>query len=136
MKVVLLGCSRFGVQVARLAQQAGHTLAVVDKESDNFSRLGPDFQGEMVLGTGIDEDVLRRAGIEDAAAFIAATNSDNTNLMAAQVVKEVFHVPKIVARVHDAMRGEIFQELGVQTICPTLVGAQWVLDNILGKETS
>jgi len=79
----------------------GHQVAVVDKNSAAFARLGPEFPGELVIGTGIDEDVLREAGIEQAEAFVAVTNWDNTNVMAAQVAKDIFGVTRVICRIYD-----------------------------------
>ncbi|CAA9581191.1 MAG: TrkA-like protein, partial [uncultured Thermomicrobiales bacterium] len=96
MKVVIVGCGRVGSRLATQLDREGHTVNVVDTDQGSFSRLPEDFGGATVLGTGIDEDVLRSAGIEDADAFVAVTEGDNRNIMAAQVAREVFGVPKVV----------------------------------------
>lgn len=124
MNVIILGCGRVGVYLAQALDQAGHHVTVVDRNRDSFARLGADYGGQMVLGTGIDEDVLRRAGIEKADAFIAVTNGDNTNAMAAQIAKHVFHVPRVVARLYDPVREEIYSLLGLETVCSTVMGAE------------
>ena len=90
--------------------------------------MAPGFAGETVVGTGIDEDVLRKAGIEHADAFIAVTNWDNTNVMAAQVAKEIFDVPRVICRIYDHLREEVYRELGLETICPTLLDAKLIQD--------
>jgi len=123
MRVVILGCGRTGAQLAKALAGEGHQVAVIDRRSAAFKRLGPDFAGQMVLGTGIDEDILRRAGIEQADAFVAVTNGDNTNVMAAQVAKEIFGVRRVICRIYDPLREEIYRTLGLDTICPTLWGA-------------
>lgn len=122
MRVVILGCGRVGAYLARMLVTEGHQVAVIDKDRAAFARLGPDFAGDLVAGTGIDEDVLRRAGIEQADVFVAVTNGDNTNIMAAQVAKEIFGVPKVVCRIYDPLREETYRNLGLETICPTILG--------------
>jgi trk system potassium uptake protein TrkA len=123
MRVVILGCGRVGAYLARRLQEEGHRVTIVDQSSATFARLGPGFAGDMVVGTGIDEDVLRRAGIEQADAFIAVTNWDNTNVMAAQVAKEIFGVRRVICRIYDHLREEIYRDLGLETVCPTLLAA-------------
>ena len=123
MRIVILGCGRTGAHLARMLLEDGHQVTVIDKDSASFSRLGEDFPGRLVVGTGIDEDVLRQAGIEEAEAFVAVTNGDNTNVMAAQVAREVFGVPRAICRIYDPLREEIYRTLGLETICPTLWGA-------------
>lgn len=123
MRIVILGCGRTGAHLARMLLEDGHQVTVIDQDSASFSRLGDDFPGRLVVGTGIDEDVLRQAGIEEAEAFVAVTNGDNTNVMAAQVAKEVFGVPRAICRIYDPLREEIYRTLGLETICPTLWGA-------------
>ncbi|MBI1801691.1 MAG: TrkA family potassium uptake protein [Chloroflexi bacterium] len=124
MKIVILGLSRFGVQLAQLLSRGGHELALIDRNPDAFERLVKNFPATLVLGIGIDQDVMRKAGVEHADWFVAATDSDNTNLMAAQLAKVVFKTPRCVARVHDEARGEVFKELGlIEVICPSLDAA-------------
>ncbi len=131
MRVVILGCGRTGAYLARTLAGEGHQVTVIDRKSAAFRRLGDDFPGELVVGTGIDEDVLRRAGIERADAFVAVTNGDNTNVMAAQVAREIFGVRRVVTRIYDPLREEIYRDLGLETICPTLLGASRIRE-ILG----
>jgi trk system potassium uptake protein len=123
MKVVILGCGRVGSYLALTLTQEGHQVTVIDNRSIAFERLGDDSAVETVLGVGIDEDVLRRAGIEDADAFIAVTDGDNTNIMATQVVKEMFRVPTVICRIYDPIREEVYRSLGLVTVCPTVAGA-------------
>lgn len=124
MKVVILGCGRLGAYLARRLVSQGHEVTVIDHDSAALARLGDDFPGRTVVGTGIDEDVLRRAGIEEADAFVAATNWDNTNVMAAQVAREIFGVPRVICRMYDPLREEFYRSLGLETICPTLWSAE------------
>ncbi len=133
MKVIIMGCGRLGAHLARRLVQAGHDVTVIDRNSDSFARLGNDFKGTVVLGVGIDEDVLRRAGIETADAFIAVSNGDNTNAMAAQIAKLVFQVPHVVARLYDPVREETYHTLGLmETICPTVMASDEICKIILG----
>ncbi len=122
MNIVILGCGRVGSELAKRLVTEHHQITVIDQSNAAFDRLGATFPGRLVLGTGIDEDVLRRAGIEHADVFVAVTNWDNTNVMAAQVARDLFGVKRIVCRLYDPLREEIYRSLGLETICPTLWG--------------
>jgi trk system potassium uptake protein TrkA len=100
---------------------AGHEVSIVDEKVSAFNRLGDGFKGNMVVGTGIDESVLRRAGIEKADCFCAVTNGDNRNIMAAQVAKVVFKVPRVITRIYDPIREQTYREFGLETICSTTI---------------
>lgn len=133
MKILILGCGRQGAHLAQMLDQQGHAVTIIDRNADSFRRLGPEFKGMMQLGVGIDEDVLRRAGIESADAFIAVTNGDNTNAMAAEIASLMFKVPKVIARMYDPVRDETFREQGLmQTVCPTVMGADKIVE-LLGN---
>jgi trk system potassium uptake protein TrkA len=134
VKVVILGCGRVGATLATQLDKAGHTVTVIDNNTEAFQRLNPEFQGERVTGNGIDEDVLRRAGIESADAFAAVTNGDNRNIMASQIAKEIFHVQKVVCRIYDPIRQSTYSELGIETISPTIVGANLLFGAITSKK--
>ena len=136
MRIVILGCGRVGSTLATMMDRAGHTVAVIDQSSDAFQRLNSEFNGETVLGNGVDEDVLIRAGIKHADAFAAVTNGDNRNIMASQIAKEIFRVKKVVCRIYDPIREETFHDLGLETICPTKVGAQMLFDAVSGSKSS
>ncbi|MEW6232803.1 MAG: TrkA family potassium uptake protein [Chloroflexota bacterium] len=131
MNVVILGCGRVGAALATMLDAEGHSVTVIDQNSDAFRRLGAGYKGNMVLGTGIDEDVLRSAGIEKADAFAAVTNGDNTNIMASQIASTIFHVPRVVTRIYDPIREETYRTLGLDTICPTSVGARLFKERLL-----
>lgn len=131
MKVVIMGCGRVGARVAILLDHAGHRVSVIDVDSRAFRRLPPDFKGETVIGTAIDEDVLREAGIEEADAFVAVTNGDNRNIMAAQVARHIFNVPEVVCRIYDPVREDAYRRLGLTTVCPTTTIAAQVLEHVL-----
>lgn len=130
MKVIILGCGRVGTRLAQQLDAAGHDVTIIDRNQDSFVRLGPDYGGAMVLGTGIDEDVMRKAGIEKADAFVAVANGDNTNAMAAQIAQQVFHVPHVVARLYDPVREETYKLLGLEIISPTNISVQIIKEMI------
>lgn len=133
MKIVILGLSRFGLQIAGLMRKAGHQLTLIDRDPDAFTRLPSDFAATRILGIGIDQDVMRKAGVNQADLFVACTDSDNTNLMAAQVAKVVFNIKRSVARVHDEDRADIFNAMGlIEVICPTQEAAR-ELNNSIAK---
>jgi trk system potassium uptake protein TrkA len=132
MHVVILGCGRVGATLALMLEADGHQVAIVDRDREAFRRLGRTFKGKTVLGMGIDEDVLRKAGIERAGGFAATTNGDNTNIMAAQIAKIKFKVARVIARLYDPLRAEAYKELGIDTISPTLLGAGLCRDFIIG----
>ncbi|HEY6287394.1 MAG TPA: NAD-binding protein [Ktedonobacteraceae bacterium] len=134
MKIVILGCGRVGSTLATNLDHAGHTVSVIDFSSDSFQRLSSDFEGETILGNGVDEEVLIRAGIKEADAFAAVTNGDNRNIMASQIAKEIFKVNKVVCRIYDPIREETYHELGLETISPTIVGAQMFFDALVEQK--
>jgi trk system potassium uptake protein TrkA len=115
----------------------GHDVAIIDSNPEAFNRLPEDFKGQTVLGTGIDVDVLKAAGIGKADAFAAVTNFDNTNIMACEVAKEIFGVKQVLARIYDPGREGMYHQLGLQTICPTTLvstEARNILVAALAKE--
>ncbi|TET40130.1 MAG: TrkA family potassium uptake protein [Dehalococcoidia bacterium] len=132
MNVVIMGCGRVGAQLAALLDEDGHKVAILDMEPYSFRRLPANFQGTALVGDGTDEDSLKRAGIEEADAFVAVTQGDNRNVMAAQIAKHIFNVPKVVCRIYDPLREEMYHTLGLETISPTTVGARLLRDVIVG----
>ena len=131
MKVIIMGCGRVGSALATALAAAGHQITVMDVDAWSFRRLPATFGGRAMLGNGMDEDALRRAGVEGADAFVALTQGDNRNIMACQIAKHVFQVPRVVCRIYDPIREELFQKLGLKTISPTKVGAKLVKDLLL-----
>lgn len=124
MNIVIMGSGRFGATLANQLSREGHHVGIIDISPEAFERyLESDFTGRTVLGDGIDEDVLREAGIEQADAFVAAAHGDNHNLMAAQIAKVIYGVKRVVARCNDPVRQEMYAELGLPTVCPSLLGA-------------
>jgi len=133
MKIIIMGCGRVGGRLAGLLEEAGHDVAVLDMDPYSFRWLPANFKGKALVGDGTDEEVLRKVGIEEADAFVSSTQGDNRNVMAAQIAKHTFNVPKVVSRIYDPLREEMYHELGLETISPTKVSAQILLDVILGK---
>jgi trk system potassium uptake protein TrkA len=129
MHVVIMGCGRVGSSLATDLEAAGHTVAVIDQAREAFRRLGPNFKGKTVTGVGFDRDVLREAGIQDADAFAAVSNGDNSNILAARVARETYGVQNVVARIYDPGRAEIYQRLGIPTVATVL----WATDQILRR---
>ncbi|KPJ54690.1 MAG: potassium transporter TrkA [Dehalococcoidia bacterium DG_18] len=132
MNVVIMGCGRVGAQLAALLDEDGHKVAILDTDTYSFRRLPAAFKGTPLVGDGTDGDYLKKAGIEEADAFVAVTQGDNRNVMAAQVAKHVFNVPKVVCRIYDPLREELYKTLGLETISPTKVGAQLLRDKLVG----
>jgi len=124
MKVIVMGCGRIGSQTSMSLDQHGHDVTVIDHDANASGRLGKSFRGRVVPGLGFDRDVLGNAGIEQADAFVAASQSDNANIVAARIARTIFHVPRVVARLYDPRRAEIYQRLGVTTISSTTWGAE------------
>lgn len=122
-----MGCGRVGAALAHSLDVRGHDVAVIDQDPEAFRRLREDFSGTRVKGVGIDREVLRRAGIEDAYAFAAVSSGDNSNIIAARVARETFGVERVVARIYDAARAEIYERLGV----PTVATVRWAADQTL-----
>jgi trk/ktr system potassium uptake protein len=129
LHVVIMGCGRVGSTLAQSLEKRGHTVAVVDQNADAFRRLGADFQGLTVTGIGYDREVLIAAGIERADAFAAVSNGDNSNIISARVARETFGVQRVVARIYDAKRAEVYERLGI----PTVATVRWTADQVLRR---
>ena len=106
-------------------------MIVVDENPAAFKRLGSRFSGRVEVGTGIDYDVLKRAGPADADGFVAVTDGDNRNIMAALIAQRMFGIKQIVARIYDPPRGQLYRELGIETVCPTTIGAKIIRDMLM-----
>jgi trk system potassium uptake protein TrkA len=125
--VVIMGCGRVGSTLAQSLDVRGHSVAIIDQNSDAFRRLGSDFGGVTVTGTGFDREVLCAAGIEDADGFAAVSSGDNSNIISARVARETFGVQRVVARIYDARRAEVYERLGI----PTVATVRWTADRML-----
>jgi trk system potassium uptake protein TrkA len=121
VNVVIVGCGRTGAFLAELLDQGGDTVSIVDIERSAFKRLPADFKGTPVLGSGTDMDILRQAGVESATAFLALTQGDNRNLMAAQIAKKVFGVEQVFAKVNDPIRAATYRGQGLYTFSRTTI---------------
>jgi trk system potassium uptake protein TrkA len=125
--VVIMGCGRVGSTLAQSLEQRGNTVAVIDVNVDAFRRLGSDFKGLTVTGIGYEREVLIAAGIERADAFAGVSNGDNSNIIATRVARETFGVQRVVARIYDAKRAEVYERLGI----PTVATVRWTADRML-----
>lgn len=127
MHVVIMGCGRLGSTLAHNLEGRGHSVAVIDQNSDSFRRLGAEFDGITVTGIGFDRDVLRAAGIERADAFAAVSSGDNSNIISARLARETFGVSRVVARIYDARRAQVYERLGI----PTVATIRWAADRMV-----
>ena len=130
MKVVIMGCGRTGAQLAGLLDTDQHQVTILDTDIYSFRRLPPDFGGTALLGNGIDEESLKKAGIEEADAFVALTQGDNRNVMAAQIAKHIFNVPKVICRIYDPIRRELYNTLGIEAFSPTTIFSQMLKERL------
>ena len=126
-----MGCGRVGARISTVLDHNGHDVTVVDTDPRAFRRLPKDFNGDTIIGTGIDEDVLRSAGIERATAFVAVTNGDNRNIVASPVARLIFGVPEVICRIYDPVREDTYRRLGLTTVCPTTTISALILDHII-----
>lgn len=133
MNVVILGCGRVGARLAAMLDHHGHRVSIVDRTLEAFDRLPNEFKGLVVLGEGVDYDILRQAGIEQADALCTLTNNDNINIMASQVAKSVFKVPRVITRIYDPVRQDTYTALGLESLCPTRIGVERI-EQLLGVE--
>lgn len=131
MNIMIIGCGRVGSQLALLLSQEGHNVTIIDKNPDSFNRLGGTFNGIAAAGNGFDEKLLKELKIDRQDAFVSVTSGDNTNLMASQIAKKMFRVPRVIARVYDPMRANIYRKLGLDIISGTVLVAAMIRDKII-----
>ncbi len=134
MKIIIMGCGRLGEHVSYLLADEGHEVVVIDQDAAALERLGPKFKGQKILGVGFDRGVLIEAGIEYAGAFAATSSSDNANIVAARIARHIFHVPRVVARLYDPRRAEIYRRLGLVTISSSAWGAERIRELLTHAE--
>jgi len=128
MKALIVGCGRVGAGLADHLARAGHDVTILDTSTRAFERLPADFAGKAIRGNGIDEDVLRRAGLAGADLFVALTEGDNRNVLMAQLARETFAIPRVIAKVNDPVRAEAYASLGLATLCRTTILEDAILD--------
>lgn len=129
MHVIVVGCGRVGSELAVNLEQAGHSVAVIDKRRNAFRRLPERWSGRAVLGFGFDKDHLEQAGIREASALAAVTSGDNSNILTARIARETYQIPNVVARIYDPRRAVIYQRLGI----PTVATVTWTTDQVLRR---
>jgi trk system potassium uptake protein TrkA len=127
VRVIIIGCGRVGILLTQELVKAGHDVAVIDKNASAFNRLPPGFEAQTFVGRGFDRDVLEEAGAKKADAFLAVTNGDNSNILSARVAREHYHVPKVIARIYDPMRADIYERLNIQTVSTTRWGVKQMM---------
>lgn len=132
MNVIIMGCGRVGGRLAGILDSEGHRVTLMDIDPYSFRRVPPNFGGTAFIGSGTDEEALRKAGIEETDVFMSVTQGDNRNVMAAQIAKHIFNVPRVVCRIYDPIREEMYRELGIETTSPTKSGAQLLRELIGG----
>lgn len=134
MNIIVIGCGKVGATLAQVLASEGHDIVIVDNDRKAFRALRPGFNGITVTGVPIDQDVLKQAGIETADALAAVTPDDNINIMSCQVAKEIFKVPRVIARIYNPEREHVFHEFGLDTICPTNLTVDVIRSKLLGEE--
>jgi trk system potassium uptake protein TrkA len=132
MKILIMGCGRVGARLAAMMDEEGHEVTVLDNDTYSFRRLPSSFGGTALFGNGIDEEALKKAGIEEADVFVALTQGDNRNVMSCQIAKHIFKVPRVMCRIYDPLREEMYGALGLETISPTKVFVQLLKEKLEG----
>lgn len=133
MNVLVVGCGKVGSQLSNVLSQMGHDVAVIDPDPSQFSKLADDFSGYTVSGVPIDQDVLSRAGILGCDALAAVTTDDNMNVMVCQIASEVYKVPRVLARIYDPRRSNVFSQFGLHTVCPTNLSVDAIYSMLTGR---
>lgn len=134
MNVIIMGCGRVGSQLASILDSEGHKITILDIKEQSFNRLPQSYSGTALLGDGLDQETLRKAGIQQADAFVAVTEGDNRNIMAAQIAMHIFNVPKVICRIYDPLRRDVYETIGIESISPTTIFAQLLKDRLLAKK--
>lgn len=134
MNVMIMGCGRVGARIAGVLDQSGHAVTVLDINGASFRRLPDSFGGKRIVGNGMDGPALEKAGIREMDAFFAVTQGDNRNYFASMMAKEVYGVKRVLCRIYDPVREQIFRDLGLETFSPTSIGAQMMVEMLLKNE--
>ena len=119
MNILVIGCGKVGARLASTLSEEGHDVSIVDRNEKNFEMLSDDYSGMTTVGVPIDQDVLKKAGIESCDAVAAVSQDDNVNIMCSQLARELFKVPSVLARIYDPAREDVFSHFGLHTVCPT-----------------
>ena len=133
MNVIIMGCGRVGAQLAGMLDSEGHTVTVLDINEYSFRRLPSTFKGTPLIGDGTDEETLKKANISEADAFVAVTEGDNRNIMGAQIAKHLFNVPRVICRIYDPLRKDVYETVGLEALSPTSIFAKLLKDLLLEK---
>lgn len=132
MKVIIMGCGLVGAELAALLDSEENQVTILDLDADRFERLPPTFKGEALVGDGTETEDLERAGVGGADAFVALTEEDNRNILAAQTARHIYGVPRVLCRVYDPARSELYEELGLETFSPTRIVAHLLRQKLVG----
>jgi trk system potassium uptake protein TrkA len=133
MKILIMGCGRTGAHLAASLDDDGHAITIIDLNDYSFRRLPSGFKGTALVGDGTNDETLKKAGIEEMDAFVAVTQGDNRNILAAQIAKHLFNCPKVLLRIYDPLRRELYNTLGLEAFSPTTVFTQLLKDNLLQR---
>ena len=131
MRVIICGSGKLGANLAGRLSLEGHEVVIIDLDEEDFRRLPPDYSGFTVVGDATEAEVLEQAGVREADVLVAATNYDNTNVMIAQLARQVYNVPRVVARVFEPSRETVYRQLGIDTVCPTTLSLEFFEELIL-----
>ncbi|HSW58746.1 MAG TPA: TrkA family potassium uptake protein [Dehalococcoidales bacterium] len=131
MKILIMGCGRTGSKLASLLDAEGHQVTILDTNENSFHRLPHDFKGTAIVGDGTVDEILEKAGIREMDAFVAVTQGDNRNIMAAQIAHHTFRVSKVLLRIYDPLRRELYTRLGFEAFSPTSIFAELLKDNLM-----
>lgn len=132
---IIIGCGRLGGNLANTLSDKQRNVLILDKNKSSFKRLSSNFGGLSIEGDGLDLETLREANIEQASAVVVVTNNDNTNIMIAQIARDLFHVKKVIARLYDPQRECVYEEFNIDTICPATLSANQI-DKLLNETGS
>lgn len=132
MNVVIMGCGRVGAKLAGMLDEEGHNVTIMDVESYSFRKLPSNFGGMAIVGNGLEEEALKKAGIEEADVFVSATQGDNRNVMACQIAKHIYNIPRVVSRIYDPIREEMYRDLRIESVSPTKVVAELLKEKVEG----
>jgi trk/ktr system potassium uptake protein len=135
MHVVIMGCGRVGSRLARRLEKQGHSVSVIDKDPRAFHLLDVDFKGIKVEGVGFDSEALQQAGIERADVFVAVSSGDNSNFVSCKIAKDVYRVPKVLARIYDPRRAQIYRRMGIPTVAPVAWATGKISDLIFFRQS-